>query len=105
MVCADDDGGGGGLYGLGLTDGRTVENVVDGTGLVDCDMVVEYADVTGPAEPAEMAGLVAPPPPELEISVYWFLDVVDVDVDVDDGVVDADDEDTANWAVGLYVCG
>lgn len=85
----------GGLCELGFTMGLAVENVVEGTGLVECDIVVVYDDDTEPGEvlanavAAAAAGLVVPAV-GTDASVYWFLDV-DVDV-VDEGCVD----DTAN---------
>lgn len=69
-----------------------MEKVVVAAGLVDCATVVEYADDIELVAPLVNVGLV---PFEVEISVYWVLDVVGV-VD-DDGVV----EDTVNLVVGL----
>jgi hypothetical protein len=89
----------GGLYELGFTAGLAVENVVEGMGLVECDIVVVYDDDTEPGVLLLANVTVGLAVPVVTVdgacSVYWFLDV---DVDVVD---DVDDDETANWAVGL----
>lgn len=96
------------MYELGFTMGLAVENVVDGAGLVEWDIVVEYDDEIEPGElllANATVGLAVPVVTDADgdaCSVYWFLDVdVDVVDDVDDHDDDDDDDGKANWAVGL----
>lgn len=125
---------GGGLNEVvGLTEGLAVEKLVDGIGLVDCDIVVEYDDDIEPVgggggelekvgfvPPDEKVGFVPPDekvglvPPDEKVGFVPAdekVGFVPLETDISvywvrDVVVVVDGvDDTANWPVGLYDCG